>query len=196
MYIGYSADFWEIVKRDWEIVKRDWEIVKKDWETVSFYLSQLRTRPLIYTQVHLLCDDVMTHSYVTWRIYRWHDPFTFDMPHSHVTCLISVTWRFTCDVTSLCDMTDTSHVTYSGDETHSHVTWPIHMWHDSFMWHGSFVFDMIHSHMIWLMHTWEMIVAVTWLIVAVTWLIVAVTWLIHMWHDSVIRHGWCTGVIW
>jgi len=118
-----------------------------------------------YVIVHPTC---MTHLYVTWVIYVWHESFACDLTRSYVTWLIHA-WHdeFMCDM------------------THSCVTWRIHVWRDSFMC------DMTHSYVTWPIHAWHMNHS------CVTWLIhvwhdssmcdmthPCVTWLIHVWHDS------------
>ena len=60
------------------------------------------------------CTCYVTHSYVTWLIHMRRDSFIRDMTHLYVTWLTHV-WRnvLICDV------------------SYTHVTWRIHIWHYS-----------------------------------------------------------------
>ena len=60
----------------------------------------------------------MTHSYATWLVHMWHEPFMYDTTHSRATWLIHM-W----------------HDSFMYDTTHSRATWLIHVWHDSLVCH-------------------------------------------------------------
>jgi len=123
----------------------------------------------------------MTHSHVTWFIHTWHDSFTCDMTHSHVTWIIHM-WRH-CINGDLWDMTLTATC----------GTWLIV---SGIVGHESSTHDMARSH-------------VTWLILCVAWLYQRrparhdssmcdrthsshshVTWLIYVWGDSIRDDQW------
>jgi len=72
----------------------------------AFFITPLCVRWLMTPHAYnsVTCD--MTHLYVTWLIYMWHDSFICDMTHLYVTWLIYM-WHDSL----LCDW------------THSYVTW-------------------------------------------------------------------------
>jgi len=125
---------------------------------------------------HDSCVCIMTHSCVTWLIYRWHGLFMCDMTYSCETCLIHVRHdSFMCDRVTF--MRDTTYsmiaclipITPCNEQiwvSHVYVICVIRMSHEN-IWHSRLI-HMTHSWLIHMSHSY-------------------VTWPIHAWHDSFIR---------
>ena len=96
------------------------------WMCAHVYVH---VREHIHVYVCMFVFDI-THSYVTWLLSNWRDPFICDM--------IIHMW----------------HDSFTSDTTHLYVTWFIHMWHDAFIREMPHPHVTIHSFICACMCSW------------------------------------------